>query len=160
MVSIARCLLRPVSSFLLQIFGLLSNHGAARSSCPPSCSRRDSSANLPMNCTPQGRPSLLQWSGTDMAGCPVKFASWVKGILMRLLVAMTSANPDAFKIPPRLSELMIFSKNSSDGFCFASPMRGKRSNGGRHIQIVFFIEFCHLTRKSVPLTPGQNEITC
>ena len=39
-----------------------------------------SSAGRPISCEPIGRPSSLQCSGSDTAGRPVMFATWVKAV--------------------------------------------------------------------------------
>ena len=51
--------------------GVRSNHGCARSSWPARRNSVASSPNRPTKCMPTGSPPAVQWSGTDIAGCPV-----------------------------------------------------------------------------------------
>ncbi len=57
--------------------GRRSNHGCARSSCDASCSSSSSSPKRPTNWTPIGRLSAFQYSGSEIAGCPVAFCRFV-----------------------------------------------------------------------------------
>ena len=50
-------------------------HGRAASSCDASRISVASSPNRPRKCTPIGRPSPFHYSGTDIAGLPVRLAT-------------------------------------------------------------------------------------
>ena len=60
--------------------GRRSAHGRASSSCAASRISVASANGAPIICTPTGRPSSLQWSGTDVAGWPVTLTIAVKGV--------------------------------------------------------------------------------
>src|SRR4051812_35488830 len=51
-----------------------------RSSCAASEITRSSRAGGPTSCTPTGVPSLVSYSGTEIAGCPVTFHSRTKAL--------------------------------------------------------------------------------
>src|SRR5439155_17379145 len=61
--------------------GRFGAQGRARSSCAASRNRTASPPNGPTNCTPTGRPSRVQCSGTDMAGFPDPLNGAVKAML-------------------------------------------------------------------------------
>ena len=60
--------------------GRRSRHGRACSSWAETRISVASSAGRPTSCTPIGRPSSLQESGSDTAGRPVMFATCVNGV--------------------------------------------------------------------------------
>ena len=57
-----------------------SRHGRACSSWAETRKSVASRPGRPISCTPIGRPSSLQKSGSDTAGRPVMFATWVNGV--------------------------------------------------------------------------------
>src|SRR4051812_20048971 len=59
--------------------GRRSAHGRAASSCADSASSGPSPAGRPKSWTPTGRPSCSD-SGSEIAGCPVTFATAVNGV--------------------------------------------------------------------------------
>ena len=63
-----------------EIGGRRSVQGRASSTCAARRRRRASPAGGPIACTPIGRPSSDQCSGSDIAGSPVRFATAVNGV--------------------------------------------------------------------------------
>ena len=59
--------------------GQPSNQGWARSNWPASWNNVASSPPRAMKCDPMGRPAALRWSGTVIAGNPLKLATGVYG---------------------------------------------------------------------------------
>ena len=66
--------------------GARSAHGSACSSWPASRRASPRPTAAPTSCAPTGRPSSVQWSGREIAGCPVMLANAVKAT-----VAMTAS---------------------------------------------------------------------
>src|SRR5690606_19379237 len=64
--------------------GSASAHGCSASSWEANANRVGSDPRPPTNCTPSGRPPTVRYSGTDIAGLPVRLASWVNGTGARL----------------------------------------------------------------------------
>ena len=75
--------------------GARSAHGWASSSWPARRNSVVSSPKRPTNCMPIGSPASFQYSGTDMAGCPVTLNTAVQGMKSKVLLANGLITPSA-----------------------------------------------------------------
>ena len=54
-----------------------------------------------ISCTPNGKPALVQYKGTDIAGWPVRLANCVNGIFSSASSAIFATQPPLTSLPPR-----------------------------------------------------------
>src|SRR5882757_7092124 len=69
----------PDDHFVTCSAGFFAAHGRACSSCDAIRIKLASSPKRGANCTGTGSPAALQWSGSEIAGCPVGLESGVNG---------------------------------------------------------------------------------